>query len=74
MSEHLLHNTAHVMDMDQLQEALASTPSLIGKYGLQFEDGNRLISIPAEFALGGSNAVADALAQMIANEELRAHR
>ena len=74
MSKNLPHNTAHLMNMDQLQEALASTPGLIEKYGLQFQDGNRLISIPAEFALGVSNAVADALAQMIAEEDLRGQR
>lgn len=74
MTNHLPQANGHVMDMAQLQDALASTPSLIEKHGLQFQDGHRLITIPAEFALGVSNAVADALAQMVAEEELRAHK
>lgn len=58
------------MGMTQLQDALANTPSLIAKYGIQFQDGNRQISIPAEFAFGISHAVADALQEMIADKEI----
>lgn len=70
MATQLPNGNRHVMDMNQLQDALSNTPRLVEKYGIQFQDGNRLISIPPEFAFDISHAVADALERMIAEKEI----
>lgn len=64
----------HVMNMAQLQDALSNTPNLVEKYGIQFHDGNRLISIPPAFSFAIAGAVQDALREMIAEQEIVNHK
>lgn len=60
----------HRMNMAQLQDALQNTPALVEKHGLQFEDGNRLITIPPEFSYVLACAISAALTEMIFEAEL----
>jgi hypothetical protein len=58
----------HKMTPAQLEEALAATPDLILKKGIQFHDGQRIVSIPAAFCYEISEGVAIALRDMLADK------
>jgi hypothetical protein len=68
----------HIMNATEVVSALEgipglqSTPRLIRDYGIQFQDGHRLISIPPFFAGRVADAVEDALKCMNSNPEIMA--
>jgi len=70
MDSELLAIQPHVMKMAELQIALNTTPKLLEKNGIQFHDGHRIISIPAEYSLVIAGAVAHALNEMIFEVEM----
>lgn len=55
----------HKMTTAQLQEALAASPDLILKNGIQFHDGQRIVSIPAAYSYEIAEGVAIALRDML---------
>ncbi|BDT74007.1 hypothetical protein os4_35600 (plasmid) [Comamonadaceae bacterium OS-4] len=58
------------MNMDQLQAALEASPAQILQNGIQFHDGQRQVNIPAAYSYEIAAAVAMALREMVADQDL----
>lgn len=60
----------NVMTPVEVEDALQSTPSLVRRHGIQFNDGHRLISIPQYFCEDIANSIYKTLEEMAENPKI----